>query len=277
MNLDVPWAGCIEERETVKANDNNPFDDWSPIQESALDMNIELTPTSDIRTKWGPYLPGTVWERYIINTDSDGVQTLTNTRTLADVTINPTTSIMLPRPQTNCPSPARLVQAWQPTEFSNYLNAINPNGFTYHDIGLLWGARLLSPTGIFSTLNRSGNLNIERHMVFMTDGETAAWEYDYSAYGVNWYDRRQTQAGVPPNQAMLNRIVDARTEALCTAIKDRNITLWVISYGRLEAATTDRLRNCATRGKFVQADTVSSLISNFKRIAAEISALRITR
>ena len=61
------------------------------------------------------------------------------------------------------------------------------------------------------------------------------------------------------------------------AIKNKNINLWVVSYGDVGGPTNDRLRACATPGKFFQATSVASLVSNFKEIAAKISALRLTQ
>jgi hypothetical protein len=177
----------------------------------------------------------------------------------------------------SCPTAAKKFQTWTPSNFRTYVNSLETGGYTYHDIGLLWGARIMSPTGIFSALNAPTNMTIERHMVFMTDGETNVVNDDYSAYGVHWYDRRQTPTGTAPTNSQLNALTDARTAALCKAIKNKNINLWVVSYGNVDSATNDRLEACATPGKFFQAASVSSLVSNFKAIAAEISALRLTQ
>ena len=281
-NTAIPWEGCIEERETWRSIDDNPFNKWDPIPASALDMNIDLIPTSDVNTKWGPWLPDTIWQRYLIDTNSAGIKTRSDIRTLNDVFISRADEAAaapptLPKPEAYCPSPSRKIQVWDPTELSNYVNALRVVGFTYHDIGLLWGARIISPTGIFSELNAPKNIYVERHIIFMTDGETATSENHYTAYGANWYDRRQTPANTAPNTAMLNPIVDARTAALCTAIKSKNITLWVVSYGNIDSETNKRLKTCATRDKFYQAKSVASLISNFKGIASQISSLRISQ
>jgi hypothetical protein len=177
----------------------------------------------------------------------------------------------------SCPTAAKKFQTWTPSDFRTYVNSLTTDGYTYHDIGLLWGARIMSPTGIFAALNAPQNMTIERHMVFMTDGETNVVHDDYSAYGVHWYDRRQTPTGTAPTNSQLVAMTDARTAALCTAIKNKNINLWVVSYGDVGGPTNDRLRACATPGKFFQAASVASLVSNFKEIAAKISALRLTQ
>lgn len=273
----VSWNGCIEERQTYRGPDADPSDDWSPIPATALDMNIDMVPTADATTKWGPMLTNAVWERYLVNTAWDGTKSRSSTRTLNDVFVGRNDGVTMLRASSNCPTSARKYQTWTPTDFRNYVNSLTIGGNTYHDIGLLWGGRIMSPTGIFSVLNAPENMQIERHMVFMTDGETNVINDDYSAYGVHWYDRRQTPTGSAPTNSQLNSLTDARTAALCTAIKNKNINLWVVSYGNVGSATNDRLRACATPGKFFEATSVSSLIVNFKAIAAEISALRLTQ
>ena len=276
-NTSVSWNGCIEERQTFRGPDGDPSDDWSPIPSTALDMNIDMAPTSDATTKWGPMLTSAVWERYLVSTNGFGVKSRSSTRTLDDVFVGQSDGVSMPNASSNCPSASRKFQTWTPTDFRNYVNGMSIGGNTYHDIGLLWGARIMSPTGIFAALNAPENVNIERHMVFMTDGETNVVNDDYSSYGVHWYDRRQTPTSSAPSNTQLNSLTNARTAALCTAIKNKNINLWVVSYGNVGSATNDRLRACATPGKFFEATSVSSLVSNFKAIAAEISALRLTQ
>jgi Flp pilus assembly protein TadG len=275
----VSWDGCIEERQTFRGPDSDPSNDWDPIPSTALDMDIDLVPTkSNIATQWGPLLPSAIWQRYTVNTSGNSTSR-TNTRTTQNIWVESAadSGVTMERVKNFCPSEARLLQKWDTAEFATYVTKLTTDGYTYHDIGLLWGARIMSPTGIFAASNAPKNMTIERHMVFMTDGDTNVVNDDYSAYGVHWYDRRQTPTGTAPINSQLDALTDARTAALCTAIKNRNINLWVVSYGDVSGPTNDRLRACATPGKFVQASSVASLISNFKEIAAKISALRLTQ
>ncbi len=277
-NTTVVWNGCIEERQTFRGPDSDPSDDWDPIPSTALDMNIDLAPTtSNVASQWGPMLPSAIWERYLVDTDRNGGKSRSSTRTNSNVWVGRNDGVSMPVPNDYCATAAKKYQTWTPTDFRTYVNSLTTDGNTYHDIGLLWGARIMSPTGIFAALNAPTNMTIERHMVFMTDGETNVVNDDYSAYGVHWYDRRQTPTGTAPTNSQLNAMTDARTAAICTAIKNKNINLWVVSYGNVDSATNDRLEACATPGKFFQAASVSSLVSNFKAIAAEISALRLTQ
>jgi len=36
------------------------------------------------------------------------------------------------------------------SSFNTYINALQPVGGTYHDSGMVWGIRLLSPCGMFA-------------------------------------------------------------------------------------------------------------------------------
>jgi hypothetical protein len=266
-NADIAWQGCIEERKTVPLTaSQDPFTAWKPIPAEALDMDIDTLPDSnDPDTLWGPLLPSAVWMRE----DNSGNKTLADRKT---------TSSQPDASGTNCPTAARFYQSWGPTAYKNYVNSLQTGGNTYHDIGLLWGGRLMSPTGIFADQTAPSDVTIQRHMVFMTDGDTQTSETNYSPYGVHWYDRRQTDPSSAPSTTLLENNVNARTEALCAAIKNRNITLWVVSYGGtgIDATTKARLQTCASAGHFLEANSVSQLATTFKGIAAEISNLRLT-
>jgi len=216
-------------------------------------------------------------QRFALTTDIWGKKSLSGDRTLKNVWLGRDDGLIMERPLTSCPTAARKFQTWTPTDFTNYVNSLIPDGRTSHDIGLLWGARIMSPTGIFAAENAPANMTIERHMVFMTDGATVVKPFDYSPYGIHWYDRRQTPTDTEPTEDLLNNLTDARTAALCTAIRNKNITLWVISYGDLGSETNKRLEACASPGRFLEATTVDKLVASFRQIAAEISALRLTR
>jgi hypothetical protein len=265
-NTNIAWDGCIEERKTVPLTDSDPFNAWDPIPAEALDMDIDTVPeSSDPDTLWGPLLPSAVWLR----------ENSSGSKTLADRT---TTSSQNDASDTNCPTAARFYQSWSATAYKNYVNSLQTGGNTYHDIGLLWGARLMSPTGIFADQTAPADITIQRHMVFMTDGDTQTSETNYSPYGVHWYDRRQTDPSSAPSTTLLEDNVNARSEALCRAIKNKNITLWVVSYGGtgINAETKTRLETCASAGHFLEANSVSQLATTFKGIASEISNLRLT-
>lgn len=257
----VQWDGCIEERSTVTGTE------FDPIPANAKDLNIDMKPVSgDRTTQWGPLLRDVIFTR-----NYSGTWTRDEILTTNDYSNGSSYS---------CPTPATKMQEWRNANaFNTYVNSLTPNGNTYHDIGLLWGARLMSPTGIFDTENRytPRGAEIERHLIFMTDGDTVTDNRGYSAYGVPWYDRRNVADPGNPG-SNFNNVVNARFDAICTAVKNMNITLWVISFGTgSNNATEARLETCATPGRYFTARDSSTLQTTFRQIAEQISALRLTR
>ncbi|OQW47092.1 MAG: hypothetical protein A4S16_09740 [Proteobacteria bacterium SG_bin6] len=263
-NKTITWDGCIEERKTVRATN------YDPIPSAANDLDIDMVPTSDPNTQWGFALPGLIYARNVLTTWDELNNNEANT---ADNYYN--------NVPYSCPTAARKLQAWPSASgFESYVDSLTPSGNTYHDIGILWGARLMSPDGIFASENRLTPLGgeIERHMIFMTDGDTNTSSTDYAAYGMPWFDRRQTDQNSPPSNTDLNNQVNARFAALCKAVKNKNITLWVISFGSgSNAATEQRLSDCATPNRYFTARDSASLQTTFASIANQISQLRLTQ
>lgn len=291
-NATVAWTGCIEERETVRNDDGDPSDEFSPIPDEAYDLDIDMIPsTGDEATRWGFQLQNAVWGRHNWVTFDAGGSSYYEP-VLADVwrattsTSNP--SGMSRNTSPGCPTAAaRKLATYRDaagaTSYKTYVNALTPGGNTYHDIGLIWGARLLSPTGIFADENATtpDGQEIQRHMIFMTDGETYNVGSNYTPYGIEGWDRRRTPLGTNPTILDLNAATDARTTALCTAIKNlgnNGVTLWVVYYGTTDVATTTRMQNCATttNNHFFQASNTQLLIESFNKIAESISELKLT-
>lgn len=265
----VTWDGCIEERQTVSQSS------YSPIPSGAKDLDIDLVPNSgDPSTLWGPALPGAIFARDVQSywSELDRDESLTTADYYNNVPYY-------------CPTEAKKLQAW-PTasNFESYVNGLTPNGNTYHDIGLLWGARFISPTGIFRSENEytSQGGEIERHLIFMTDGEACTGDTDYAAYGFPWLDRRTTDPSSAPTGGCLTtgtitQQVNARTQAICTAVKNKNITLWVIWFGASSSTIEGMMQSCATPGRYFAARNATDLQNTFRSIADQISQLRLTR
>lgn len=269
-NKTITWDGCIEERETVRETD------YDPIPADANDLNIDLVPNSgDEETLWAPLLPGLIYTRNDVSGNGSNWN-------LAEIT---TTTEYGNGSSYFCPVSARKLVEWNdPTAFENYVDSLTPQGNTYHDIGMIWGARLMSPTGIFASENAltpSGG-EIERHLIFMTDGEACTDPGNYTAYGVAWFDRRQTDANTVPTggcgtSGTLTQQVNARLAGICSAVKNKNITLWVIWFGVSNTTIENSLRSCSTTGRFYSARNSADLDTVFGSIASEISQLRLTR
>jgi hypothetical protein len=223
-------------------------------------------------------LQGAVWGRYSGSIPNYLYGQLKTTSNLSQTFVN-----------YSCPTQAVKLRKYDTaTDLEDYVNSLVAIGNTYHDIGMIWGARFISPTGIFASENAqtsNGSKQIQRHIIFMTDGDIRTFDIDYNAYGVSYWDRKQ-KTGTPDNSPYstynddnsYNRMNYARLDALCSAVKNMNITLWVISYGGdVNAATETRLTNCATTGRYYSASNNAALISRFRQIASEIADLRLTK
>ncbi|WEK01088.1 MAG: pilus assembly protein TadG-related protein [Candidatus Sphingomonas phytovorans] len=269
-NKTVTWDGCVEERETVRQAT------YSPIPAGAKDLDIDSTPSTwDVTTQWKPALTDVEWVRRT-NYSNSSAYNLNQVTTFTNYTGK----------GYSCLKEAKKLQQWpDPGDFDEYVDGLYENGGnTYHDIGLLWGARLLSPTGLFRSENEfaSRGGEIERHLIFMTDGDACTSITNYQAYGMAWFDRRQTDTGTAPTEGCtttgtLTQQVNARTAALCAAVKNKNITLWVIWFGVSNPTIEAQLTSCATTGRFFSARNSVQLQQTFRSIANQISQLRLTK
>jgi hypothetical protein len=265
----VTWGGCVLDRATWQNSDGDPSDEWDPIPDEATDLDINLVPTGT-SNQWGPLIQNAYYGR-----ESGGSRTTSNVTT---TTLSPSWE----RGDYYCPNASRKLKEYtsasDTTDFEGYINGLLAEGRgTYHDVGMLWGARFLSPTGIFADENdfTADGGAIERHLIFMTDGSTQTQLDNLYSFGLPWWDRRQTSQ--EPTATLLDSLVNERIEAMCTAIKNMNIKLWVISYGAgVNTTNKTRLQNCASPGQFYDAADTNTLIANFKQIASEIADLRLT-
>lgn len=246
----VTWDGCIEEPTTVLT------DNYSPIPAGAYDLDINLVPATE-EQRWKPALYNAVWKR------EDGS---TNTISWLYQTGDEG------RPGYNCPRAAIRLTEIDRTSLQTYVNNLFASGNTYHDIGMLWGARFISPRGLFAADNASAPNGdaIARHIVFMTDGEQVNNIEDYANHGTEFWDRRITGNG---SSSLLTSRRAARLQAICRAARQENITVWVVAFG---TALTQNLIDCASPGRAFQANDAQTLNDRFQEIAQKIAALRLT-
>lgn len=266
-------GACIEERKTLRPNESG----------TAYDLDIDMVPAADNPdTQWRPFLPDLVWSRSVTNYYPTAPNDITGWQPA--IVLHSNSNFITPGSYKSdfaaCPSIARkLAPIRTTTEKSNltaYLNALVPRGRTYHDIGMLWGLRLMSAEGLFAseTAAAPNGSNIARNLIFMTDGDTETNIADYDAYGLAALDRRRTDAGSLPTKAQQDTIVEDRLARLCTIAKEKkNITVWVIAFG---TDLTSLLSTCASPNRAYQANNAAELNQTFADIAARISQLRVT-
>jgi hypothetical protein len=255
-------SGCIEERSTYEVAD------WSNVDLSqAIDLDLDRIPTAtNPDTQWRPMYPGVIHERSLDWYGTSGSFTPDQVVTTDPYFFMPSNYAGL----VACPAAASKLAEMDADDVNDYLGTISASGQTYHDIGMIWGGRLLSPTGLFSAENVDVDSKpTSRHLIFLTDGETEPLDIAYGAYGVEPLDQRRWSQSSTLN---LTETVEARFAFACEEVKKKNVTVWVIGFGvSLNPVMTD----CAGSGHFFEASNASQLNDVFSKIAAAMGDLRI--
>ncbi|MBD3728463.1 MAG: VWA domain-containing protein [Sphingomonadales bacterium] len=253
--------GCIEERDTYDITDYDNVD-----LTKAIDLDIDRVPDpTDPATQWRPQYPGLVYAREIL-WDYTGKYKKGTSTTLSEY-VSPYWAGLA-----SCPSPAKKLSTMTDEEMSAYVGTLTARGSTYHDIGMIWGARLLSPTGIFADENADvDGLPTSRNLIYLTDGYTSTVDLSYSAYGLEPIDERRWKLS---DATSLNQTVINRFSYVCQELKKKNVTVWIISFG---TEPQDAMVQCAGPGHYFQAKDAQELNTTFAAIAKSLSELRIDK
>ncbi|WP_176595562.1 MULTISPECIES: TadE/TadG family type IV pilus assembly protein [Sphingobium] len=244
--FDNSWAGCIEERGTSTALTATS----TTIPSDAWDLDIAKIPDSDA-TRWAPY-----------DFSSSGEQDYGSGYYM-----------------TACPKPAVHMKAWaSQSEFDTQVDTIvQGDGATYHDIGIIWGLRMIANNGIFGTRNpdKYNNVKVRRTIVFMTDGEMSPFRDAYSAYGVARYAGRTASTGT--SDTNLETIHTQRFKLMCAKAKSDPyyVDIWVIGVLSGQTMNSD-IASCASNSsQAISVSNATDLANAFKRISDKVGNLRI--
>ena len=256
--------GCIEERDTYEIDDYENVD-----LTRALDLDINRVPDASLpSTQWRPRYPQHAYTRAIQTTLPDGgyfQPAIVETSEEYDQTSLWWLSA--------CPAPAQKLKEMTKDEIATYLATLAPYGATYHDMGMVWGGRLLSQKGLFATENAdvSGNKPTDRHLIFLTDGWTEPYDLAYTPYGLEPLDRRRWTES---STLSLRETVEKRFSFACGEVKKNDTTIWVIAFG---TKVNESMVECAGPGHYFEAANADELDRSFKSIARSMGDLRISR
>lgn len=241
------WNGCLEERTTT------PATSFAPIPAAAKDLNY-IDGGTDDTLRWRPVLQSLAWVR-----NGQAEETTTGGKY---------------QPGHSCPAAVmRNLQVMTQAQVDTYANSLSPNGYTYLDVGLIWGLRLISPQGMFASRNAVGTNGgqIQRYVIFMTDGAPVSQGDTYSSYGLEQVDRRITGTETIEAATLHAR----RFQALCdTQTGSGAANLFVVGFG---PDVTANLKDCVggdTERYFAAANS-TSLTAAFNNIANQIADLRL--
>jgi len=253
--------GCIEERDTYEISNYSAVD-----LGRALDLDLDRVPSSgNPATQWRPMIPSYIYGRALQWNGKGKFQT--SEKITGDEYVSP-----VGLETAACPAPSRKLSEMTADELQDYLETLRAEGSTYHDIGMIWGGRLISPTGLFAAENADAvNSVTSRHLIFLTDGETAPLDLSYSSYGFEPLDQRRWS---PDSPLSLAETVEKRFAFACGEVRRKNVTVWVIGFGIM---LTDVMKNCAGEGHYFEAADAAELNASFAAIAESMSDLRVSR
>lgn len=228
--------GCIEERPSIGSS-SDPIRYASSI--TLDDINATAANATDTARQYGRYDPGV----------QEGMS------------------------QVGCPAEATTLRTYDSeSEFNNAIAAATARvtGGTYHDIGMLWGLRFISRSGYFADRNPAtrGDVPVNQHIVFMTDGKLDTGASLYSAYGVETYQTRMSGFGSQDSKH-IRRFKDA-----CRVAKAMGVTVWVIA---LDVTDIADIKQCATSDANFFISDGSDLEQVFANIGRGIGNLRLTK
>jgi Flp pilus assembly protein TadG len=259
----ITWGGCIEEASTISSI--TATSDLS-VPSNANDLNIDLIPNS-IDTKWKPFLREIQYDR-AGNWLGRGSGWIDSGFAACPREASPLSQYVLDYVPLTKSS----------LNFNAYVDSLTPIGGTYHDIGLIWGARFLSPDGIYAATNADttgpGGFQISRHIVFMTDGELDTKPNANDPWGINTLDGRIAPTGT--GETALEAIHRRRTSIICNAMKGKGFTIWVVGFGI--DTMPQELQDCASDAAHWSLSSNSTQLRNrFQQIAQTIGGLRLSQ
>lgn len=247
------WNGCIEERRTVASMAQIPS---AAELAKMYDLDIDRMPDTDPDTHWAAADP------------------------------DPNLKSNFPN-YVSCPAQAMRLNTISRSDLSTYLNGLSPTGATYLDVGMIWGARMLSNAGVFPDSPDTYNgMRTTRHLVFLTDGEMDPQAISYTAYGIEEGQRRIAGGSAPNPLIRVFATADsmhddlaarhnARFDALCDSVRRRGISIWTIKIS--DKPMDQHLQNCATNSQAVTVADQDSLNAQFQKIAKSVSNLRVSQ
>jgi Mg-chelatase subunit ChlD len=131
------------------------------------------------------------------------------------------------------------------------LSSMRPFRNTNIALGVEFGRHMLTPEEPFAALSYTKKDN-HKFMIVLTDG-------------------METTYGRGPGQSKNIQHALENLSANCTQMKQKGVTIFTIGYDVTEQAIIDELQDCASPGKFYQADVIGSDLENtFKDIAEAI-------
>jgi Flp pilus assembly protein TadG len=264
------WDGCIEERKTEPG--------LTSFTAASMDLDPDLIPSSNIDTRWKPMWADVTYGRKTCNWWGQCSYTtaeITTNGENGDAAAPYGEGDQLKNGFVTCGKPVKRLSEMTAAQVAAYVDATDFKavGGTYHDTGMIWGVRMLSPKGIFAsdTAAWPGRAQPNRVIVFLTDGAMAPNQTIYGLYGLEYYDRRVSGGSF----SSLTDYHNARFVAECNKARDLGIDVWTVAIGM---DTTAELTECAaSSAQALDTTSGTGLSDTFKKIAKQVAMLRMSK
>jgi len=164
----------------------------------------------------------------------------------------------------NCPNAYIQPMISDRDDLLAHVDTMTARGFTYGNIGMAWGGRLLSQDFPFEEGAAWDNEYWRKAIIMMTDGDNTM-ESTYSAY----WDTRKHNINVTE--------LNERFEETCDDLKEKGVTIYTVTFtSGINNTTKGFYQRCASSiDQYYDAPTQEELVSVFERISRELSQLYI--
>ncbi len=146
----------------------------------------------------------------------------------------------------------------------DHIDNFQAHGYTLGNIGMSWGYRLISPEAPFEEGADWDDVDWQKAVVMMTDGNNTN-EGTYNSY---WFTSQNDMSVTDYNE---------RFEETCTAMKEQGITIYTVTFtSNISDNTKGYYERCATsEDQYYDAPSQEELIDVFETISRELSNLHI--
>lgn len=169
-------------------------------------------------------------------------------------------------PSTGCPNASIMPISSDKSALLTHVDRMQADGNTLGNIGMAWGARLISPEPPFEEGSPWDSEYWKKAIIMMTDGDNTL-NGTYSAY---WFTNKTNMSATK---------FDTRFSETCEELKEKGVLIYTIVFsqgGGVSTATKNRYQACASsEDQYIEADDTDALQEAFEQIARELSNLHI--
>lgn len=170
------------------------------------------------------------------------------------------------QPNYNCPYTPIMPLSSDEDALKTAINTMQAHGYTYGNVGMEWGYRLLSPAFPFQEGASFDDPRWRKAVVMMTDGMNTM-ESNYSYY---W---RTDNHNITPTD-LNNRFAE-----VCDDLKAEGVLVYTVTFtSGVDESTKDYYRNCATSpAQYYDAPSQADLLDVFVNISKQLANLHISQ